>query len=82
MMVPCHALNGRHLVTSQCTKVAERKCRRLSEEELRESSQRAFQAYGEPLETVTSFKYIGRVLTAGDDDCPAVAGNLRNARKS
>ena len=33
-----------------------------------ESSERAFQAYGEPLENVTAFKYLVRVITAGDDD--------------
>ena len=46
------------------------------EEELRESSERAFQAYGEPLKTATLFKYPGRVLTAGDDEWPEVAHNL------
>ena len=29
-----------------------------------------------------AFKYLGRVLTAGYDDWPAVAGNLGKARKS
>ena len=29
-----------------------------------------------------SFKYLGIILTAGDDDFPAVAGNLGKARKS
>ena len=43
------------------------------EKKLQEISERAFQAYGEPLETVTSFKYLGRVLTAGNDDCTSVA---------
>ena len=31
---------------------------------------------------MTEFKYLGRVLTAGDDDWPAVVGNLGKARKS
>ena len=34
MMVPCLALNGRHLVTAQCAKGEERKRRRKAEEEL------------------------------------------------
>ena len=54
---------------------------RLVEEELRESSERAFQAYGEPLETLMSFKYLGRLLTEGDKYWPAVSGNLRKAIK-
>ena len=44
--------------------------------------ERAFQAYGEPLETVTLIKYIGRVLRAGEDYLPEVAGNLRKSSKS
>ena len=41
----------------------------------------AFEVYGEQLKTVPSFKYLGRILTAGDNDWPAVAGNLGKARK-
>ena len=29
----------------------------------------------------TTFRYLGRVLTAGDDDWIAVVGNLRKTRK-
>ena len=47
-----------------------------------ESIERAFEAYVAPLETVTSFKYLGQVMTAVDDDWHAVVGNLRRARKS
>ena len=68
MLVPWRALNRRHLSTAQRVKGAESKRRRLTEEELQESPERAFQAYGEPLETVTSFKYLGRVLTTGEDN--------------
>ena len=82
MLVPWHVLNGRHLATTQCASGAERKRRRLWEEELRERSEGAFQAYTEPLENVTAFRYLGRVMTAGDDDWPTVVGNLKTARKS
>ena len=41
----------------------------------------AFEVYRKQLKTVPSFKYLGRILTAGDDDWPAVAGNLGKARK-
>ena len=34
------------------------------------------------MQTVSWFKYLGRILTEGDDDWPAVAGNLVKARKS
>ena len=52
------------------------------EAELRESTEMAFEAYGEPLENVMMFKYLRRMLTAGDDDWPAVVGNLSKVRKS
>ena len=61
---------------------AERKRRRLAEEELRESTERSFKAYGEPLKNVMAFIYLGRLMTAGDDDWPAVVGNLHRARNS
>ena len=49
---------------------------------MREITERAFDAYGAPLENVKSFKYLGRVMTAGDDDWHAVVGNFWKARKS
>ena len=53
----------------------------MAEAELRDSMERAFEAYGKPLETVATFKYLGRLMTAGDDKWPAVAGNLVKSRK-
>ena len=49
---------------------------------MRESKERAFQAYGAPLENATAFKYLVRVMTVGYDDWPAVVGNLHMARNS
>ena len=82
MLVPRQALNGRHPATAQCARGVERKRRRLAEAKTRESSERAFEAYGEPIHNVSSFRYLGGVLKAGDDDCRAVVGNLGKARKS
>ena len=65
-----------------CRSGAERKTRRLAETEIRESTEMAFVVYWKQLKMVPSFKYLGRILTAGDDDWPAVAGNLGKARKS
>ena len=70
------ALNGKHHDTAMCRSGAERKRRKMAETELRESTEMAFEAYGTPIETVTTFKYLGRVMTAVDDNWPAVAGNL------
>ena len=52
------------------------------EAETREIPERAFEVYGEPLENVTSFIYLGHVLTAGDNDWVLVVGNLGKTRKS
>ena len=40
----------------------------LTETEMRENSERPFEAYGAPIESVSEFKYLGRILTATDDD--------------
>ena len=82
LQVPRKALNGRHLGTAQCKKGAERKRRRLAQMETREKSERAFHAYGKPMEAVLEFRYLGRLLTAKDNDWPEVAGNIRKARVS
>ena len=41
----------------------------------------AFEVYGKQIESVPRFTYLGRVMTAGDDDWPAVAGNLAKAQE-
>ena len=55
---------------------AERNIRRLAEKELWEISERSFEAYGDTLDNVAVFKYMGRFITAGDEDWPVVAGIL------
>ena len=82
MLVPWRALNGRHKDTAMCRSRAEWKRRRLAEVDIREITERAFEAYGEQLELVPRFTYLGRVMTAGDDDWPSVAGNLAKARRN
>ena len=74
MLVPWIELNRRQLGTSQCAKGEERKLQGLAEDYLWESTETAFQAYGEPLETVNLFNYLGRFMTAGDDKFTAVVG--------
>ena len=82
MQVPQRALNGRHPGTVQCLKGVERKRRRLSVKETRENSERAFEAYRAPIKSVLEFKYLGRILTATDDDWPAVVGKLGKVKRS
>ena len=52
------------------------------EEEDQAGEATALRDYERPPETGLSFKYLGRLLTATDDDCPAVIDNLRKAKKS
>ena len=56
------------------------KRRRLAEEEVRAGAEAAFTAYGIPLAKVTSVRYLGSVLSADNNYCPAVVRNLWKAR--
>ena len=47
----------------------------MSEEE-REVTTRYFSAYGRPMDMVNSFKYLGRVISATDNNWLAVVRNL------
>ena len=80
MLVPWRSLKELHKHTSQCKKRAERKWRRLGAEEGRVTTSRAFRAYGITLEMVPFFNYLGRLISAADDDWPEVICNLTNAR--
>ena len=82
MLVPRWALNGRHPATDQCVRGSDQKRRRIAEAETREISERAFKAYREPIQNVSIFRYLERVLTEGDYDWLAVVGNLGKAWKS
>ena len=62
-------------------RVADRKRRRLTAEEEREVTTRAFSACVRPLEMVTSFKYLVQVISSADDYWPAVVKNLSRASK-
>ena len=82
ILVPWAPLNGQHTTTSQCDKGEERKQRRLIAEDMRAITARTFQAYVTSLNSVTSLKYLGHIMTASDDDCPELVGNLHDLRKS
>ena len=82
MFVPWQALNGCHKSTKMCRSGTSRKRRRLAEAELRKSTEMAFEVYRQQIQSVPWFTYLGRVITEGDDDWPAVAGNLAKVWKS
>ena len=44
--------------------------------------ERDFEAYRELINNSTEFKYLGRLLTAGDDDWMELVGNLGKAQRS
>ena len=81
ILVPWKALNRTHMCMAKFTRVMEQKRRRLEAEEEREFTVRAFSTYGSPLDMVTSFKYLGQVISATDDDWPAVVRNLAQENK-
>ena len=80
MLVPWKFLNGQHVITAQCDEGVERKIRWFAAEEMRDNMVRAFQDYSRPNKTVTSFKYLGRIITALDNNYLSVVGDLQNAR--
>ena len=52
----------------------------MEAEEEQEVIYRAFSAYGCPMEMVTSFQYLGWVISAADNDWLRVVRNLSQAR--
>ena len=81
MSVPWAAINRRQPATSLYAQGTESNRRSLAEDESRAGAVTGFRSYDSPLETVSSFKYLGRLLTATDDNRLAVISNLREARK-
>ena len=53
----------------------------MSEEEERAVTSRDFSAYGHPLEMVTSFKYLGQVISAMYNDWSELFRNMVKARE-
>ena len=82
MFVPWAALNCRHPLSDICAWGYKSKRRCLAEEETQAGAATSLRAHDWPLETVLSFKYLGRLLTAPDDDWSAVITNLWKAQNS
>ena len=81
MHVPFVALNGRHHQTADCRSGTDLRRQRAAALEARRAREVVFSACGAPLESVSSFKHLGRPLTSTDDDRPALHWNLSKARK-
>ena len=68
MFVMWRDLNGTHQATPMCARGVERWMEKLWEDEAWMSMPVVFEAYVRPLEMVTALKYIGRILTASDNE--------------
>ena len=68
MLVPQKALNGYHPTKDIYSRGEEHKRCLLVLEEARAGAKTTLTAYGHPLMSVFSFKYLGRVLSALEDD--------------
>ena len=76
MFVAQKSLNGRHFVTAFCRRGMERKWRCLAEEETWAGKEMALTDYGVTLDPVPSFKHLGQVLAAADNNWLAVVCNI------
>jgi hypothetical protein len=76
------ALLGRHQRTQLCQEGWDKKVQHEAAETARVALTQLFMAYGDELERVEVFKYLGRLLAYNDNDTQAMRGNLKKARKS
>jgi hypothetical protein len=73
-------MNGHHYETALCRDRVARRVQYATAECEHLSPSQMFTAYGEELERVEIFKYLGRLLAYNDNNAQAVRGNLKKAR--
>jgi hypothetical protein len=75
------ALAGKHMDSALCREGA--KCNKRKKMNLQciRAFRRTFQIRDQPIETVTTFKYLGRILTSRDNDWEAAYRNLKKAKQ-
>ncbi len=74
------AKNGRHYNTAMCKDGLARKVQYAAAKRTHLALQQLFMAYGDELERVEVFKYLGRLLAYDDNDTRAVRGNIKKAQ--
>ena len=74
--------SGTHYQSLNCREGHERKKQQEAAIRSAKSLQHKFTAYGEELERVDFFEYLGRLLTYNDTDMRTVRKNLKKARKT
>jgi hypothetical protein len=80
LQMPVDDLNGGHHRTELCKQGWERKWQHAAAVRSQEALGRSFMAYGEELEKVEVFKYLGRLIAYNDTNTQAMQSNLRKAR--
>jgi hypothetical protein len=80
LQTPVEDLNGGHHHTELCQRGWERKRQHATAVRSQEAIKRSFMAYGEELERVEVFKYLGRLIVYDDADTQAMRSNMRKAR--
>ncbi len=82
MQTETGTLYGWHQRTQLCQEGWERKMQHEATETARVALAQSFMAYGDKLERVEVFKYLGRFLAYNDNNTQAMRANLRKVRKS
>ena len=70
-----------HRNTKNCQEGYERRVQHKAAVDAARTLEQTFTAYGEELERVEVFKYLGRLLAYDDNDAQAVRASLKKARK-
>jgi hypothetical protein len=75
------SVNGKHQATLDCIKAMATRARRQDAKIQQQSARVSFTVNGCPIQSVSKFKYLGRILDNRDSDTAAVEYNLRKARQ-
>jgi hypothetical protein len=75
------ALAGKHRESAICREGAKRNKRKIMNLKCIRALRRTFTIRDQPIETVTTFRYLGRILTSSDSDWAAARSNLTKSRQ-
>ncbi len=81
LQLPASRLNNAHFTTATCLQGMERQRRRAAFVRSYEARDVVFTVADAPLERVSTFKYLGRVIAMNNSDWPALFHNLKKARQ-
>ena len=70
-----------HEASKTCQRTAAARRQHATAAQGRAALRQTFTAYDEPLNRVTQFKYLGRIMSYDDNDTPAVRRNIKRARR-